>query len=193
MRVCVFCGSNVGRDPGYAAAARALGATLAREGIGLVYGGSKVGLMGAVADAALGAGGEVIGVMPQALVDIEVAHRGLTSLRVVASMHERKALMSELADGGYIALPGGLGTLEELFEVWTWGQLGYHAKPVGLLEVSGYYRALLGFLDTAVASGFLSTKHRAMLLVDTEPRALVARLRAYVPEHHSKWIDAPAR
>jgi hypothetical protein len=193
MNVCVFCGSNVGRDPKYVEVARALGETLASEGIGLVYGGGKVGLMGAVADAALAAGGRVTGVMPKALVDKEIAHTGLTSLRVVGSMHERKALMSELADGGYIALPGGLGTFEELFEVWTWGQLGYHLKPVGMLDAGGFYGPLLAFLDTAVAAGFVTAEHRAMLLVDTDPRSLVARLRAYVPAHRSKWIEGSAR
>ncbi len=177
MWICVFCGSNAGRDPRYVTAAKALGLTLAREGIGLVYGGAKVGLMGAIADAVLEAGGKVTGVMPKALVDREVAHPGLTRLHVVASMHERKALMSELADGGYIALPGGLGTLEELFEVWTWAQLGYHAKPVGLLDVAGFYGGLLAFVDTTVAAGFVTTEQRALLLVDTEPHALVARLR----------------
>jgi uncharacterized protein (TIGR00730 family) len=176
-RVCVFCGANPGNDPRYAEAAKGLGAALAREGIGLVYGGGNVGLMGVLADTVLAAEGEVIGVIPQALVDREVAHRGITSLRVVSTMHERKALMADLADGGFIALPGGLGTLEELFEVWTWGQLGYHAKPVGILDVGDYYRGLLAFLDTATGAGFVGPEHRAMLLVDTSPGALLARFR----------------
>jgi uncharacterized protein (TIGR00730 family) len=187
QRVCVFCGSSPGRDPRYAAAARALGETLAREGIGVVYGGARAGLMGAVADAALGAGGEVVGVIPRSLVDREIAHQGLTSLRVVETMHERKALMGQLADGGFVALPGGLGTLEELFEVWTWGQLGYHLKPVALLEVAGYFQALLAFLDTTVAAGFVTPENRQMLVVDGDPGTLVARLRAYVPPGRSKW------
>jgi uncharacterized protein (TIGR00730 family) len=189
LHVCVFCGSNLGRDPRHAEAARALGTTLAEGGIGLVYGGGKVGLMGTVADAALAAGGTVIGVIPRSLVDKEVEHTGLTSLRVVGSMHERKAMMSDLADGGYIALPGGLGTFEELFEVWTWAQLGYHPKPVGMLNVGGFYDPLLAFLDTTVTQGFVKPEHRDMLLVDTEPRSLLARLESYVPRVQSKRIE----
>jgi hypothetical protein len=191
VHVCVFCGSNVGRDPRYAEAARALGTTLAAEGLGLVYGGGKVGLMGIVADAALAAGGAVIGVIPRALATKEVEHPGLTSLRVVGSMHERKAMMSDLADGGYIALPGGLGTFEELFEVWTWAQLGYHPKPVGMLNAGGFYDPLLAFLDTTVTGGFVKREHRDMLLVDTDPRSLVARLRGYVPPARLKWSGVP--
>jgi hypothetical protein len=191
VHVCVFCGSNVGRDPRYVETARGLGTALAEEGIGLVYGGGKVGLMGTVADAALAAGGTVIGVIPKSLVDFEVEHKGLTSLHVVGSMHERKAMMSDLADGGYIALPGGLGTFEELFEVWTWAQLGYHPKPVGMLNVAGYYDGLLTFLDTTVTSGFVTRGHRDMLLVDTEPRSLVARLRSYVAPQRTKLVAVP--
>src|SRR6185503_14872599 len=144
-RLCVFCGSSPGHDPAYGAAAAQLGRVLAERGIGLVYGGGRVGLMGILADAALAAGGEVIGVIPQALLDREIGHRGLTQLRVVDSMHSRKALMGDLADG-FIALPGGIGTLEELFEVWTWAQLGLHRKPCGLLDANGFYAPLVDFL-----------------------------------------------
>jgi uncharacterized protein (TIGR00730 family) len=179
MRVCVFCGSSYGAEPVYREAAASLGLALARAGIGVVYGGGKVGLMGVLADAALDAGGEVIGVIPRLLFEKEIAHDKLTSLRVVGSMHERKALMSDLADGGFIALPGGLGTLEELFEVWTWGQLGYHGKPVALLNVAGFYDPLLAFLDGVVRRRFIHAEHRAMLLVGDEPEEVLARLRAY--------------
>lgn len=188
MRACVFRGSSDGFDPPYRAAATAFGQTLAPEGVGLVYGGGRVGLMGAVADAALAGGCEVIGVMPRALVDREIAHRGLSDLRVVASMHERKALMSDLADDGYVALPGGPGTLEELFEMWTWGQLGYHGKPVCLLNVAGFYDALLGFLDGVVERGFMRREHRDMLLVGGAPDDLLRRLRAYTAPQVPKWI-----
>lgn len=187
-RICVFCGSNPGASPVYAQAARALGATLAGRGLGLVYGGGNVGLMGIVADAALAAGGEVIGVIPHALVAREVAHRGLADLRVVDSMHERKALMSELADG-FLALPGGIGTLEEWFETWTWAQLGLHAKPFGLLDVAGYYEHLIRFLDHVVAERFLHPDHRSMVLVETDPGTLLDRMRSYTPPVVVKWID----
>jgi uncharacterized protein (TIGR00730 family) len=187
-RICVFCGSNPGASPVYAEAARALGATLARRGLGLVYGGGNVGLMGIVADAAQAAGAEVIGVIPQALVDREVAHHGLADLRIVGSMHERKALMSELADG-FIALPGGIGTLEEWFETWTWAQLGLHAKPFGLLDVAGYYGHLIRFLDHVVAERFLHPDHRSMVLVETDPGNLLDRMRSYTPPVVVKWID----
>jgi uncharacterized protein (TIGR00730 family) len=160
MRLCVFCGSSSGSSPIYVDQAKALGTALAQSGIDLVYGGASVGLMGAVADATLAAGGNVIGVMPQALVDKEISHKGLTDLRIVGSMHERKALMAELADG-FIALPGGLGTFEELFEVWTWAQLGYHRKPCALLNVDGFYDKLSGFLDDVVTRGFVKPSHRA--------------------------------
>jgi len=145
-RLCVFCGSSPGHDPAHGASAAQLGRVLAERGIGLVYGGGRVGLMGILADAALAAGGEVIGVIPQALLDREIGHRGLTQLRVVDSMHARKALMGELAEG-FIALPGGIGTLEELFEVWSWAQLGLHRKPCGLLDVNGFFAPLVDFLD----------------------------------------------
>ena len=187
MRVCVYCGSSLGADPAYRDAAQRLGRRLAQAGLGLVYGGASVGLMGAVADAALDAGGEVIGVIPQALVDREIAHPGLTDLRVVGSMHERKALMVELADA-FVALPGGAGTLDELFETFTWAQLGLHAKPCGLLEVDGYWRELTAFLDRAVAAGFLRAAHREMLLVADDPDALLAAFAAYAPPTVGKWI-----
>ena len=192
MRLCVFCGSNAGFDPAYLAMAEALGRVLAREGIALVYGGGAVGLMGAVADAALASGGEVIGVMPQALVDKEIDHKGLTDLRIVGSMHERKALMAELADG-FIAMPGGLGTFEELFEVWTWAQLGYHRKPCALLNVAGFYDRLAAFLDDVVEKGFVKPIHRSMLIVENDPEALIAAIRGYEPPKVDKWIRAGER
>ena len=171
-RVCVFCGSRPGVRPAYAEAARATGALLAARGLGLVTGGGKVGLMGVVADAALGGGAEAIGVIPRALVEREVGHEGLTELHVVETMHQRKAAMASLSDA-FVALPGGIGTLEELFEVWTWSVLGYHAKPVGLLNVAGYYDRLLGFLDGAVAEGFFHPAHRARLVSAETPEALL--------------------
>jgi uncharacterized protein (TIGR00730 family) len=192
MRLCVFCGSNAGHDPIYMAAARLLGGTLARNGIDLVYGGASVGLMGAVADSVLSSGGHVIGVMPQALVDKEIAHTGLSDLRVVGSMHERKALMAELADG-FIALPGGLGTFEELFEVWTWAQLGYHEKPCALLNAGGFYDKLTSFLDDVVEHGFVKPVHRAMLIVESDPAALIQAIRAYEPPKVIKWIKEGER
>ncbi|MEL6614466.1 MAG: TIGR00730 family Rossman fold protein [Bacteroidota bacterium] len=176
-RICVFCGSRPGTDPAYIAAARETGARLAARGLGLVFGGGKVGLMGTVADAVLAGDAEAIGVIPRALVEREVAHEGLTDLHVVETMHQRKAAMAGLADA-FIALPGGIGTMEELFEVWTWSVLGFHAKPVGLLNVSGYYDHLLHFLDTAVADGFFHPDHRARLLSADSPEALLAKLDA---------------
>jgi hypothetical protein len=191
-RICVFCGSSPGASAAFADAAEALATALARAGLGLVYGGASVGLMGRLADAALGAGGEVIGVIPRALVDQEVAHHGLADLRIVGSMHERKALMADLADG-FIALPGGLGTLDELFEILTWAQLGLHDKPVGLLDVGGYFAPLLAFLDGAVAARFLAPAHRAMLLTATDPTALLDAFRAYKPPPPFTWVDRPRR
>ncbi|MEM7787118.1 MAG: TIGR00730 family Rossman fold protein [Bacteroidota bacterium] len=175
-RVCVYCGSRAGVRPSYTEAAHRLGALLAAEGIGLVTGGGHVGLMGVVADAALEAGGEAIGVIPQALQDREVGHTGMTELHVVRTMHEHKARMADLADA-FIAMPGGLGTLEEIAEALTWSQLGIHAKPCGLLDVDGYYRPLVGFLDHAVSQGFVRPEHRAALVVAPEAAALVAALR----------------
>jgi uncharacterized protein (TIGR00730 family) len=173
--VCVFCGSNTGDDPRFAAAARDFGALLAKEGIALVYGGGHVGLMGVLADAVLANGGKAIGVIPRALWDREVGHRGLTELHIVETMHERKAMMASLADA-FVALPGGLGTLEEIFEVWTWAQLGLHAKPVGFLDVSGYFGPLLEFLDRGVDAGFIRAQYRAAAIVDADPAALLERL-----------------
>jgi len=190
-RLCVFCGSSAGREPGYRHLAEALARALAGRGIGIVYGGARVGLMGALADAALAAGGEVIGVIPRAMIDREIGHRGLTELRIVESMHERKALMAELADG-FVALPGGIGTLEELFEVWTWAQLGLHAKPCALLDTDGFHGPLVAFLDHLVDTGFVRAAHRAMLLTAHSPEELVAALAAYRPPRVGKWLEAPA-
>jgi hypothetical protein len=186
--VCVFTGSSPGARPAYAEAARALGAELAGRGLRLVYGGASVGLMGAVADAALAAGGEVVGVIPQHLVDREVAHTGLTDLRVTGSMHERKALMAELSSA-FVALPGGFGTLEELFEVLTWSQLGLHAKPCGLLDVAGYWAPLRAFADHSVAEGFVRPAHRELLLAGTDPAALLDDLAAWRPAAVPKWTS----
>lgn len=189
QRLCVFCGSSPGADPAYMGAAQAVGHALAQRGIGLVFGGGKVGLMGAAADAALASGGEVIGVIPRALAKKEVAHLSLNELLIVETMHERKALMADLADG-FIALPGGIGTFEELFEAWTWAQLGMHPKPVGLLNVAGYFDQLIGFLDAAVSARFLQPKHRDILLVDTEIERLLARFVDYRPPAGEKWMDS---
>jgi len=185
MRICVFCGSTSGRRAEFADAARALGAEMARRGIGLVNGGGHVGLMGAVADGVLAAGGEAIGVIPRALMDRELGHRGMTELRVVETMHERKALMAELSDG-FAALPGGIGTLEELFEAWTWSGLGIHRKPVGVLDVSGYWEPLLAMGDRMVAEGFLPEHLRTSLLVAREPGALLSAMSRYEPPA-SRW------
>jgi uncharacterized protein (TIGR00730 family) len=188
-RVCVFCGSSSGVRPGYRAAAEELGRTLAARGIGLVYGGARVGLMGAVADAVVNAGGQVIGVIPEALVAKEVAHTGLTELRVVRSMHERKAVMADLSDG-FIAIPGGWGTLEEFFEVLTWGQLGLHQKPCGLLNVEEYFDGLLSFADRMIEEGFVRRENAAMISVSSDPAALLDLLVAYTPPRSvEKWID----
>lgn len=187
-RVCVFCGSSIGGNPAYRRVAEALGRTLAGRGLGVVYGGGRVGLMGALADAALGAGGEVIGVIPQTLMDREIGHRGLTELRIVGSMHERKALMAELADG-FVALPGGIGTLEELFEVWSWAQLGLHRKPCGLLDADGFFRPLVGFLDQLVLSGFVQSSHRDMLHTAESPEALLSAFAAYQAPLVAKWVN----
>jgi uncharacterized protein (TIGR00730 family) len=188
QRVCVYCGSSPGARPAYAEAARALGTLLADEGIGLVTGGGRVGLMGVVADAVLAAGGEAIGVVPQALVDREVAHEGMTQLHVVRTMHERKALMADLSDA-FVALPGGLGTLEEIAEMLTWAQLGIHTKPCGLLNVAGYYTPLVQFLDHAVDERFVRDAHREMITTATDARALLDGLRAHTPPAVGKWLD----
>jgi uncharacterized protein (TIGR00730 family) len=186
--ICVFCGSNGGADPAYLAAAEAVGAGLARRGIRVVYGGGRVGMMGAVADAARAAGGEVVGVIPQQIFDLEIGHTGLDDLRVVRSMHERKALMAELSDA-FVALPGGIGTLEELFEVYTWAQLGIHAKPLALLDVAGYYEPLAAFLDHAVAQRFLRPETREMLAVAGDLDGLLGTLERWQPAPMHKWID----
>jgi uncharacterized protein (TIGR00730 family) len=185
--IAVFCGSSSGADPRFAAAAHAFGELMAAEGLALVYGGGHVGLMGVVADAVLARGGKAIGVIPRALWDREVGHRGLTELRIVDSMHERKATMASLADA-FVALPGGLGTLEEIFEVWTWAQLGIHRKPVAFLDVAGFYAPLMQFLDSAVAAGFLRQQFRDMALIDDDAPRLLARLRAYVPPDVTRWM-----
>lgn len=186
--VCVFCGASIGSNPAYRKAAVALGEAIARRGLTLVYGGGAVGLMGTVADAAMAAGGEVVGIIPQSLVDAEVGHNGLSRLEVVDGMHARKARMAELSDA-FIALPGGLGTLEELFEVWTWGQLGYHAKPLGLLDVNGFYTKLGGFLDHIVEEGFVRPQHRAMLLLGEQADALLDGMDEFVAPVAPKWVD----
>ena len=185
-RIGVFCGASPGRRAAYLELAAAVGSGLAERGIGVVYGGGRVGMMGAVADAALAAGGEVIGVIPRRLVDRELAHRAVTELRIVETLHERKAQMAALADG-FIALPGGLGTLEELAEVASWAQLGLHAKPIGLLGPDGYWDALAGWLDHAVAEGFVAPGHRALLVVDRDLDALLARFMAGSTGPTARW------
>ncbi len=188
-RVCVFCGSNPGSRPEYRIAAQALAVALARCGLGLVYGGGNVGLMGMIADSMLQAGGEVIGVIPQSLVAKEVAHHGVSELRVVDTMHQRKALMNELSDA-FIALPGGFGTLDEFFEILTWSQLGIHSKPSGLLNVCGYYDGLLAMLDHAVNERFLRPAHRALVLADSDADSLLQRLASFSPVQTGKWANA---
>jgi uncharacterized protein (TIGR00730 family) len=186
--ICVFCGSNRGSDPAYLEAADAVGRGLAQRGVRLVYGGGRVGMMGAIADAARDAGGEVVGVMPRQMIDREIGHTGIDDLRVVDSMHERKALMVELADA-FIALPGGIGTLEELFEVYTWAQLGIHAKPLGLLDVAGYFRPLVAFLDHSVQERFLRPQTRTLLAVSDDLDDLLAELETWEPPTRHKWMD----
>jgi uncharacterized protein (TIGR00730 family) len=185
--ICVYCGSASGHNGDYAEQARQLGQVLAERSITLVYGGSNIGLMGILADTVLAAKGQVIGVMPKALVAKEVAHLHLTQLHVVDSMHERKALMVELSDG-FIAMPGGVGTLDELFEVWTWGQLGFHDKPCGLLNAASYYDPLATFLDHATAEGFIKEPHRHMLMIAGSPEALLSQFEGYVPPRIEKVI-----
>ncbi len=185
--ICVFCGSSHGALEAYGNAAADAGRVIAENGCTLVYGGAKVGLMGTVADAALAAGGDVIGVLPQSLQEKELAHEGLTELHVVGSMHERKAMMADLSDG-FIALPGGVGTLEEIFEVWTWGQLGYHAKPCGFLNVEGYYDHLIAFLDHQTQEGFMKKPMRDMAPVAGSTAALLDIFRSYTPPATPKWI-----
>lgn len=179
--LCVFCGSRSGNDPAFETVARALGTLLGQRSVRLVYGGARIGTMGAVADAALAAGGEVLGVIPQAIADVEVAHEGLTELHVVGSMHERKALMAAHADA-FLALPGGLGTLEELFEVWTWSQLGIHRKPLGVLNLNGYYDALAALLEHMIAQGFVRREHAALLHTATTPELALRALEQAAAE-----------
>jgi hypothetical protein len=186
--VCVFCGSNPGNHPDYAKAAEALGIAIAKRGATLVYGGAEVGLMGITANAALATGGQVIGVIPQALMDKEIGHKGLTRLESVGSMHERKARMAELSDG-FVNLPGGTGTLEEMFEVWTWGQLGFHAKPIGVLNVRGFYDPLMAFLDHQRDEGFVKPGLRETLLSADDPEALLTAMEAYSPPVVQKWVE----
>ena len=190
-RVLVFCGSSPGARPEYATAADELGRLLATRGLGLVYGGARVGLMGTVADAALAEGGEVIGVIPRQLIDHEIAHTGLTDLREVSTMHERKALMAELSDA-VIALPGGTGTLDELFELLTWSQLGLHRMPIGVLDVAGYWQPLLAMLDHMVAERLLRAEHRDTLLVSASASELLEHLESYRHEATDKWLDRQA-
>ena len=180
QRICVFCGSSPGAQPEYVQAARQLGQILAQRGVGVIFGGGSVGMMGQLARAALEQGGEVIGVIPRDLVERRVGYTDLPDLRVVESMHERKALMAELADG-FIALPGGFGTLEEFFEVLTWSQLGIHKKPAGLLNVLGYFDSLVEFLDYAALQQFVEPEHRAMVLLDSDPEALLEKLERWIP------------
>ena len=185
--ICVYCGSNSGCLPAYAEAAVAFGQTLAERGIGLVYGGSSVGIMGTLADAVLAQGGRVIGIIPDALVKKEVAHRNLTEQYIVDSMHERKRMMADKSSA-FVALPGGAGTMEELFEVWTWAQLGLHTKPCGLLNVAGYYDKLEAFLDHTVSEAFMRPEHRAMLMIERDADALLERFAVYQAPVVSKWI-----
>lgn len=186
-RVCVFCGSSAGNHPSYKTAALGFGRALVRRGKGLVYGGGRVGLMGVIADAVLEAGGEVIGIIPESLSAKEIRHDGLTELIVVPNMHARKARMTELADG-FVAMPGGYGTLEELFEVVTWSQLGLHDKPIALLNVGGYFDGLLGCIDFAVAEGFIQPAHRRLIMSGSEPDALLDALERFEPVEQEKWI-----
>jgi uncharacterized protein (TIGR00730 family) len=189
QRICVYLGSSPGVRPDYTAAAVRLADVLVERGLGLVYGGAHVGTMGVIADAVLEAGGEVVGVIPATLVEKEVAHLGLTELHVVESMHERKLQMMDLSDG-FVCLPGGSGTLEELFETFTWLQLGIHHKPIGLLDVAGYWAPLVGFLDHAVAEGFVRREHADLLLVDDDPEGLLDRFLTWAPPLTAKWVEA---
>jgi uncharacterized protein (TIGR00730 family) len=191
-RICVFCGTNTGAQPAYGAAARALGRILAEQGIELVYGGASVGIMGELADSVQEHGGHVTGIIPQQLMEKEAAHTGIPNLIVVASMHQRKAQMADMSDG-FIALPGGIGTLEGFFEILTWGQLGIHAKPSGILNVDGYFDALTGFLDHAVREGFLTEMHRQHIIVESDPRRLLERMRAYTPPEGEKLMGRTHR
>lgn len=187
--ICVYCGSSPGRNPAYLEAARALAATLAQRRIRLIYGGAGIGIMGALADRVLELGGEVVGVIPQALAHKEVMHQQLTELHITDSMHQRKMRMAQLADG-FIALPGGIGTLEELFEIWTWAQLGFHDKPCGLLNVADFYTPLLDFLDHVAAEQFVKPQHRELLMMESEPESLLRRFAEYKPPAIKRWLAA---
>lgn len=189
QRLCVFCGSSAGTDPIHRQMAGNMGASLAREGIELVYGGGSVGLMGAIADAVLQSGGHVIGVIPRFLATRELLHQGVSDLRLTETMHERKALMSELSDA-FVALPGGLGTLEELFEVLTWAQLGLHRKPIGLLNIAGYFDPLIAMIDRGIADGFCRPEHRQLFVIDDQPESLLQKLREHVLPTVQKWIPS---
>jgi len=186
--ICVFAGSSRGARPGYAGAARELARSLVERGCGLVYGGGNIGLMAVIADAVLERGGQAVGVIPEFLVDKELAHRGLTELRIVKSMHERKAVMAEISDG-FLGLPGGIGTMEEFFEVLSWAQLDLHDKPCGLLNTRGYYDPIVGFLDRGVDEGFLKPKHRSLLLVEAEPEKLLDRFEAFVAARATRRFE----
>jgi uncharacterized protein (TIGR00730 family) len=191
-RICVFCGTNTGSRPEYGAAARELGLVLAEQGIELVYGGASVGIMGELADSVQEHGGHVTGIIPQQLMEKEAAHTGIRNLIVVASMHQRKSQMADLSDG-FIALPGGIGTLEGFFEILTWSQLGIHAKPSGILNVEGYFEGLTGFLDHAVREGFLTEEHRDAIIVESKPRQLLERMRAYTAPEGEKLMGRTHR
>jgi uncharacterized protein (TIGR00730 family) len=191
-RICVFCGTNPGSRPEYGASARKLGQVLAEQEIELVYGGASVGIMGELADSVHEHGGHVTGIIPQQLMEKEAAHTGIANLIVVASMHQRKSQMADMSDG-FIALPGGIGTLEGFFEILTWGQLGIHAKPSGILNVEGYFDGLTGFLDHAVREGFLTEAHRHHIIVESDPRELLERMRAYTPPESEKLMGRTHR
>ena len=191
-RICVFCGTNTGARPDYGAAARELGQILAEQDIELVYGGASVGIMGELADSVHGHGGHVTGIIPQQLMEKEAAHTGIANLIVVASMHQRKSQMADMSDG-FIALPGGIGTLEGFFEILTWGQLGIHAKPSGILNVVGYFDGLTRFLDHAVTEGFLTEEHRSHIIMETDARRLLERMRAYTPPEGEKLMGRTHR
>ena len=190
--VCVFAGSSFGCRPEYEIAASVLGKAIAGRDLTLLYGGASVGLMGTVADAALQAGGRVVGVLPRALAELEIAHEGLTELKVVASMHERKTVMADASDA-FVALPGGLGTLEETFEVWTWSQLGVHAKPVGFLNIEGYFDKLFAFLDHTVEEGFVKSKHRHLAIRSSDPNDMLDQFAVAETTYEPKWINKPER
>jgi uncharacterized protein (TIGR00730 family) len=186
--ICVYCGSSTGASPVYADSARLLAKAMVESNIALVYGGGNVGLMGIIATEVLRLGGEATGVIPTALMEKELGHHGLTKLHVVANMHDRKAMMAELADG-FIAMPGGMGTMEELFEVLTWAQLGFHAKPIGLLNANGFYDSLIAFVGQMVTERFLTAEQSMLMMAEREPHALLERFRQFVPVYSNKWLD----